>query len=156
MMAQLEHGHCTARSTVFAAPPAMVKDKSGEGGQTAVGLDPINEGVQPDVLQRGRAGMARQRSKSQDVRTATWNVSSMVSRSGEVVDALHRRKIVFCCAQETRWMGESARMLGANGRIYKFFCKAVIRELLVLVCLLLRDGLTVLSMWSESMSGSCI
>ena len=29
--------------------------------------------------------MARQRSKSQDVRTATWNVSSMVSRSGEVV-----------------------------------------------------------------------
>ena len=28
----------------------MVKDKSGEGGQTAVGLDPINEGVQPDVV----------------------------------------------------------------------------------------------------------
>ena len=105
---------------VLAAPPAMVKDKSG-GGQTAVGLDPINEGVQPDVLQLGRAGMARQRSKSQDVRTATWNVSSMVSRSGEVVDALHRRKIDFCCAQETRWKGESARMLGANGRRYKFF-----------------------------------
>ena len=92
MMAQLEHGHCTARSTVLVAPPAMVKDKSGEGGQTAVGLDPINEGVQPDVLQRGRAGMARQRSKSQDV----------VSRSGEVVDALHRRKIDLCCTPETR------------------------------------------------------
>ena len=121
MMAQLEHGHCTARSSVLAAPPAMVKDKSGEGGQTAVGLDPINEGVQPDVLQRGRAGMARQRSKSQDVRTATWNVSSMVSRSGEVVDALHRREIDFCCAQETRWKGESARILGANDRRYKFF-----------------------------------
>ena len=45
-----------------------LKTRSGEGGQTAVGLDPINEGVQPDVLQRGRAGMARQRSKSQDVR----------------------------------------------------------------------------------------
>ena len=74
MMAQLKRGHCTTRSTV----PAMVKDKSGEGGQTAVGLDPINEGVQPDVLQRVRAGMACQRSKSQDVRTATWNVSSMV------------------------------------------------------------------------------
>ena len=66
---------------------------SGEGGQTAVGLDPINEGVQPDVLQRGGAGMARQRSESQDVITATWNVSSMVSRSGEVVDALHIKKI---------------------------------------------------------------
>ena len=84
-------------------------------------LDPINEGVQPDVLQRGRAGMASQRSKSQDVRTATWNVSSMVSRSGEVVDALHRKNIDFCCAQETRWKGESARMLGANGRRYKLF-----------------------------------
>ena len=36
------------------------------------------------------------------------------------------------------------------------FGKAVIRELLVLVCLLLRDGLTVLSMWSESMGGSCM
>ena len=38
----------------------MVKDKSGERCQTAVGLDPINEGVQRDVLQRGHAGMARQ------------------------------------------------------------------------------------------------
>ena len=116
MMAQLEHGHCTAHSTVLAAPPAMLKDKSGEGGQTAAGLDLINEGVQPDVLQRGWTGMARQISKSQDVRTATWNVSSMVSRSGEVVDALHRRKIDLCCAKEMRWKGESARMLGANSR----------------------------------------
>ena len=79
MMAQLEHGHCTARSTVLVAPPAMVKEKSGEGCQTVVGLDPNNEGVQPDILQRGRAGMARQRSNSQGVRTSTWNVSSMVS-----------------------------------------------------------------------------
>ena len=100
----------------------MVKDKSG-GCQTAVGLDPINEGVQPDVLQRGWADMACQRSKSQDVRVATWNVSSMVGRSGEVVDALHRRKIDLCCAQETRWKGESARMLVAIGRRYKFFAR---------------------------------
>ena len=57
----------------------MVKDKNGAGGQTAVELDPINEGVQPDVLQRARDGMARRRSKTRDVRTATWNVSSMVS-----------------------------------------------------------------------------
>ena len=65
--------------------------------------------------------MACQRSKSQNVRAATLNVSSMLDRSGEVVDALHRRKIDFCCAQETRWKGESARMLGANGRRYKIF-----------------------------------
>ena len=41
---KLKRGHYTARSTVLAAPPAMVKDKSGEGGQTEVGLDPIREG----------------------------------------------------------------------------------------------------------------
>ena len=34
--AQLKHGHCTTCSTVLAAPPAMVKDKSGEGDKTAV------------------------------------------------------------------------------------------------------------------------
>ena len=50
------------------------------------------------------------------MRTATWNVSSIVGRSGEVVDDLHRRKIDLCYAQETRWKGESARMLGAIGR----------------------------------------
>ena len=102
MMAQLKRGHCTARSTFLAAPPAIVKDKSGGGGQTAVGRNPINEGVPPHLLQRGRAVMTRQRSKSPDVRAAIWNVISMVGRSGEVVDALHRRKIDFWCAQETR------------------------------------------------------
>ena len=65
--------------------------------------------------------MTCQRSKSQDVRTATWNVSSVISRSGEVVDALHRRKMDFCCAQETRWKGGSSRMLGAISRRYKLF-----------------------------------
>ena len=55
------------------------------------------------------------------MRAATWNVSSMVCRPGELVDALHRRKIDLCCAQETRWKGGSARMLGAIVRRYKFF-----------------------------------
>ena len=50
------------------------------------------------------------------MRAATWNVSSMLGRSGEVVDALRRRKIDLCCAQETRWKGGSAKMLGAIGR----------------------------------------
>ena len=69
-----------------------------------VGLDLTNDGVQPDVMQRGRAVIACQRSKSQDVRAATytWNVSSMVSRSGRVVDALNRGNVDFSCAQETR------------------------------------------------------
>ena len=34
-----------------------------EARQTTVGLYPINEGVQPDVLQRGRDAMARQSGK---------------------------------------------------------------------------------------------
>ena len=52
----------------MAAPPAMVKDKSGEGDQTAVGLDTINDGVcNLIVLQRGRAVMACLRRKSQDM-----------------------------------------------------------------------------------------
>ena len=46
--------------------------------------------------------MALRRSKLQEVRT----VSSMVSRSGDMVDALHRRKIDLYCAQETRWKDE--------------------------------------------------
>ena len=81
-------------STALVAPPAIVKDKSGEAGQAAVGLDPINEGVQPDVPPQGRNGMACQRSKSHDVRAATWNVSSMVGRSGEVVDAVHKKRLI--------------------------------------------------------------
>ena len=42
MMAKLKRGHCTVRSTVLAAPPAMVKDKSGEGGQTAINYSHYN------------------------------------------------------------------------------------------------------------------
>ena len=60
MIAKLKRGHCIVRSTVLAAPPAMVKDKIVDGGQTAVGLDQINDIEQPDVLQRCQAdGMSK-------------------------------------------------------------------------------------------------
>ena len=52
---------------------------------------------------------------------ALKRIPHVVSRFGEVVDALHRRKYDFCCVQETRWKGESVRILGAIGRRYKFF-----------------------------------
>ena len=58
MMAQLEHGHCTAYSKSWWLHQPWLKTRVGEGGHTAVGLDPINEGVQPDVLQQG-SGVAR-------------------------------------------------------------------------------------------------
>ena len=57
----------------------------------------------------------------QDIAICYTPIEDILSQYGEVVDALHRRKIDFCCAQEMRWKGESARMLGANGRRYKFF-----------------------------------
>ena len=56
--------------------------------------------------------MACQRNKSYDV-------SSLVGRSGEVVDALHRRKIPLCLVL---LVDEAS-----------YFGKAVIRELLLLV-----------------------
>ena len=99
--------------------------------------------------------MECRRSKSHEVRAATWNVSSMVCRSGEVVDVLHRRKIDFCCAHETGWKGEVRGCMIILVEYTSSYGRAVITGLLVLMCLLLRDGLTVLSMCSESMSGSC-
>ena len=38
------------------------------------------------------------------------------------------KNIDFCCAQEMRWKGESERMLGANGRRYKFFWQGCNKE----------------------------
>ena len=146
MMAKLKRGHCTSRSIVLAAPPAMVKDKSGEGGQTAVRLDPIYDGVQPDILQRGRAVTACRRSKSQEVRAATWNVSSMVCRLEEILTSVVLKR------RDGRVEARGYLVLLVEDT--SCFGRAVIRRLLVLVCLLVRDGLTVLSMWSESMSRS--
>jgi hypothetical protein len=49
------------------------------------------------------------------------NVGTMTKRSSEVVEMVARRRLDFCCLQETRWKGGSARMLeGGEGR-YKFF-----------------------------------
>ena len=35
----------------------------------------------------------------------------MTGRSGEVADALERRKVKVYCVQETRWKGEGTRIL---------------------------------------------
>ena len=71
------------------------------------------------------------------MRTATWNVSSLVSRSGEIVDDLHRRKVHFCCKLERR--GGRVKVRGCLVLMVEdtsSFGKAVIRELLVVgVCI---------------------
>ena len=53
------------------------------------------------------------------MRIGTVNVGSMNKRCGEVTDMLRRRKLDFCCLQETRWKGEHSRTEGG----YKFFWK---------------------------------
>src|SRR5271163_3444951 len=56
------------------------------------------------------------------VRVGTVNVGTMSRRSMEVADVSARRRLDFCCLQETRWKGGSAKMLeGREGARYKFF-----------------------------------
>jgi len=55
------------------------------------------------------------------LRTATWNVGTMRQKHSEVIETLSRRNIDICCAQETRWRGESARLLQGKDSKYKFF-----------------------------------
>ena len=68
------------------------------------------------------------------LRIGSVNVTSMKKSDGEVVDMAARRRLDFCCLQETGWKGEGARKLGK----YKFFwmgCAMGIHE----VGLLVRD-----------------
>ena len=54
----------------------------------------------------------------------TWNVGSMTGRSGEIADALERRKVKVCCVQEMRRKGEGTRILRTKTREkYKLFWK---------------------------------
>jgi len=54
------------------------------------------------------------------IRFAAWNIGTMSGRSAEVVETLHRRNIDMCCAQETRWTGSGARVMGKGMSRYKF------------------------------------
>ena len=58
------------------------------------------------------------------LRIGSANVGTMSRRSGEVTEMARRRRLDFCCLQETRWRGEGARTLGS----YKFFAKAAERD----------------------------
>ena len=51
------------------------------------------------------------------LRVGTVNVGTMHGRSAEVAEMLKQRKLDFCCLQETRWKGGSAKQIGS----YKFF-----------------------------------
>ena len=125
-MASKKHGRGTARSIPWASPLAYDKqDSGGPGGTVGRGIDTdsccqfldLNEGAKPEETQGNR------------FRIGCVNVGTLTKRSGEVVEMINRRKLDFCCVQETRWKGEGARLLGGKGMRYKFFWKGSKRGL---------------------------
>ena len=50
-------------------------------------------------------------------------MTSMWKREGEVVEMVARRRLDFCCIQESRWKGEGAKVLGSKSMKCKFFWK---------------------------------
>jgi exonuclease III len=45
----------------------------------------------------------------------------MRGKSGEIAEMAARRRLDFCCVQESRWKGGSARIIGYDDGWYKFF-----------------------------------
>lgn len=43
----------------------------------------------------------------------------MNNRCGDVTEMLRRRKLDFCCLQETRWKGEHSKTEGGNKLFWK-------------------------------------
>jgi hypothetical protein len=106
-----KHGRGTARSILWASPLAYDKQDSGGPGGTVGRLKSTNEGDKPD----GPRGCR--------FRIGSLNVGTLRKRSGEVVEMIARRRLDFCCVQESRWKGEGARLLGGEGMRCKFFWK---------------------------------
>ena len=57
------------------------------------------------------------------LRVGSVNVSSMWKREGEMAEMVARRRVDFCCIQESRWKGEGAMVLGSGSMKCKFFWK---------------------------------
>ena len=45
----------------------------------------------------------------------------MSGRDGELADMAGRRRLDFCCLQETKWKGDGVKWLGEKGKSYRFF-----------------------------------
>jgi hypothetical protein len=90
-----------------------------ELGQVVTSVLP-EPAVLPTVL--GGDAVKQQAPYRNRLRVGTVNVGTMSERCVEVADIVTRRKLDFCCLQETRWRGGSARILeGRGGAKYKFF-----------------------------------
>jgi len=112
------YGRGTARSTPWVPPLTYDKQDSGEPGGPVVRLG--RTGVRPGRTHDGdKPDVPRERR----LRVGSVNVGTMAGRSAEVWEMVARRRLDFCCVQESGWKGEGARMFGGDGKIYKFFWK---------------------------------
>ena len=57
----------------------------------------------------------------QKIRVGSLNVGTMRAKDNEVVETVSRRNISICAIQESRWKGQSARMLTGKQSRLKFF-----------------------------------
>ena len=55
----------------------------------------------------------------QKFRLGSFNVATMRSCEGEVVETLTKRRFDVCCIQEVRWRGASARLITGKNSEYQ-------------------------------------
>jgi len=98
------------------APTCLRKQKVGKPSQNAAQPYAKAEGCVYEDPSR-----ADELRKGWSFRVGTWNVDSLTGRSGELVEALAKRRIGLACVQETQWRGSSCRYFGATGKRYKLY-----------------------------------
>ena len=121
-----ENGRRTARGTTRGSPLPLVSTQSGEPGDA---VDRARAGLQRRIAFAATPSPSRvcDEPKKPDnprgcqLRVGSWNVGSMKGRDGELADMAGRRRLDFCCFQETKWKGKGVKLLGEKGKRYKFF-----------------------------------
>jgi len=93
-MEHKRNGRGTARSTSWATPSAYDKQNDGEHGQTAGWSSRHYEGHRPDALHGSRWGRKNTSNVPDCTRFATWNIGTMSGKSAEVLETLHRIKLL--------------------------------------------------------------
>ena len=111
MTVKKRYGHGVARGTTWATSAALEKTASEEPGRSTDWGIQKHDGVEPDTLCGSRLEGGGQ-AKGIDLRVGSANVGTLRGRYGEVVELAVRRRLDFCCLQETRWRGEGARLFG--------------------------------------------
>src|SRR3989442_4736967 len=121
-----ENGQRTARGTTRCSTLHLVSTQSGEPGDA---VDRAGVGLQRRIAFAATPSPSRvyDEHKKPDnpggcqLRVGSWNVGSMKGRDGELADMAGRRRLDFCCFQETKWKGKGVKLFGEKGKRYKFF-----------------------------------